>query len=146
MCLPAKMCSAHVGRSPTICGLFLSTLNWHYCSYISKPSEPAFATDFPHNALPEAGSDVISGVAVEYKLGVNVLVEFGDCRSNRARDILAAPFVMAADDDRPWPTDLNKQKAISNGWARRNAPPLIFLKSHFSSTLVINPDTKVICT
>ena len=54
---------------------------------------------FRFNFWPEAVSDVIFGVTLEY-VSMDV---FGDSRSNRSRDIRAADFVV--DDERRRPTE-----------------------------------------
>ena len=49
-------------------------------------------TAFPYNFRPEVDNDVISSVAVE-NVGMDVLVKFGDSRSNGFRAIRRADFV-----------------------------------------------------
>ena len=45
------------------------------------PSEAAFSTVFPYSLWPEVDIDVISVKAVD-NVGVDVIVKFGDSRSN----------------------------------------------------------------
>ena len=57
-----------------------------------KASEAAFSMAFPDNFRAEVVSDVISAMITE-PTGVKVRVKFGDCRSNRSRDIRLPHFV-----------------------------------------------------
>ena len=63
-----------------------------------------FVSFFHDNFRPEVVSDVISSFAVA-RVGVDVPVKFGDCRSNRSRYIRTTHFVM---DERRRPTPLRK--------------------------------------
>ena len=84
------------------------------------------------NCQPESASDVISGADVE-QVGMNVLIKFGDFRSNRSRDIRLPHFVTndtgahhSSHKGKTPPIGVLPNKMPTNWWGRQNAAPLKF--------------------
>ena len=79
---------------PNKCANFVISAQTILDKFHPKPSEAVFSTVFfRYNFQPKIDNDVIFGLAVDY-VGMDVLVKFGDFRSNGSWDIWAADFML----------------------------------------------------
>ena len=77
---------------------------------------------FRDNLQLEKVNDVVSGMAMK-QVGVDVLVEFGDSRSNHSRDIMAARYSSRSLCDVRTTTNGpcgNRQNALTDVWPKNS--------------------------